>query len=56
VTTLILVAGFGAMMTSPMPGIRLFAGLSALTLITALIGDLLIFPAMLVYASRVTRV
>lgn len=55
VTTLILLAGFAAMMTSPMPGIRLFAGLSALTLVAALIGDLLIFPALLVFASSKTR-
>ncbi len=55
VTTLILVAGFGAMMTSPLPGVRMFACLSALTLGTALIGDLLIFPAMLVYASSDRR-
>ncbi|TWT94498.1 efflux RND transporter permease subunit [Stieleria varia] len=51
VTTIILFSGFAAMMTSPLPGVRLFAGLSALTLVTALIGDLLIFPAMLVVGS-----
>ncbi len=51
VTTLILVAGFASMMASPMPSVRLFAGLSALTLLTALVGDLLILPAMLVFAS-----
>ncbi len=48
ITTLILLAGFTAMLASPLPGVRLFAALSALTLVTALIGDLMIFPAMLV--------
>ena len=49
VTTTILLGGFIAMLTSPMPGIRMFAMLSGVTLITALIGDLLLFPAMLVW-------
>ncbi len=49
VTTAILLGGFIAMLTSPMPGIRLFAILSSVTLIAALVGDLLLFPAMLVW-------
>ncbi len=49
VTTTILLGGFAAMMTSPMPGIRLFAMLSGVTLIAALIGDVLLFPAMLLW-------
>jgi predicted RND superfamily exporter protein len=52
VTTIILLVGFGTMMTSPLPGVQIYAGLSALTLLTALIGDLLILPALLVFASR----
>jgi predicted RND superfamily exporter protein len=49
VTTVILLGGFAAMLTSPMPGVQLFACLSGLTLITALIGDLFLFPAMLLW-------
>ncbi len=52
VTTLILMVGFGTMMMSPLPGVRMYAGLCALTLLTALVGDLLILPAMLVVASK----
>ena len=55
VTTLILLSGFGSMLTSPLPGVRIFAGLSAFTLFAALIGDLLIFPAMLVFAGKSTK-
>lgn len=51
VTTAILLSGFASMLTSPLPGVRMFAALSALTLITALVGDLLILPAMLVFIS-----
>ena len=47
VTTVILLGGFAAMLTSPMPGVQLFAFLSGITLIAALIGDLFLFPAML---------
>ena len=49
VTTTILLGGFAAMMVSPMPGIQLFAALSAVTLLAALIGDLFLFPAMLLW-------
>ncbi len=49
VTTVILLGGFAAMLTSPMPGVQLFACLSGVTLITALIGDLFLFPAMLLW-------
>ena len=52
VTTLILLVGFATMLTSPLPAVRLYAALSGLTLITALIGDLLILPAMLVAAGK----
>lgn len=49
VTTMILLGGFAAMLTSPMPGIRLFACLSGVTLMAALIGALFLFPAMLLW-------
>jgi predicted RND superfamily exporter protein len=52
VTTAILLAGFIAMLVSPMPGIRLFALLSSVTLISALIGDLLFFPAILLWGLK----
>jgi predicted RND superfamily exporter protein len=52
VTTLILLGGFLALMTSPLPSIRLFSVLSAAILIAALVGDLLLFPAMLVFSTR----
>jgi len=51
VTTTILLGGFAAMLTSPMPGIQLFACLSGVTLVTALVGDLFLFPAMLLWAG-----
>jgi len=51
ITTAILLGGFAAMMTSPMPAIQLFAALSAITLLVALIGDLVFFPAMLLWAG-----
>lgn len=49
VTTTILLGGFAAMLTSPMPGIQLFACMSGVTLVSALIGDLFLFPAMLLW-------
>ncbi len=52
VTTTILLGGFAAMLTSPMPGIRLFACLSGVTLFAALVGDLLLFPAMLLWGEQ----
>ena len=52
VTTLILFAGFASMMTSPLPSVRIFAAMCGLTLVTALVGDLLILPAMLVFVDR----
>ena len=51
VTTLILIGGFAALMISPLPSIRMFSTLSAVILVAALIGDLLLFPAMLVFAA-----
>ncbi len=55
VTTLILLGGFAALMASPLPSIRLFSVLSGAILVTALIGDLILFPAMLVWGTRVFK-
>ncbi len=52
VTTLILLGGFVALSTSPLPSIRLFSILSAAILVAALVGDLVLFPAMLVFGTR----
>jgi predicted RND superfamily exporter protein len=46
-TSLVLVAGFASLQTSDMPTTRLFSGLSCLTIGSALIGELMILPAML---------
>lgn len=47
VTTLILLGGFCALMVSPLPSIRLFSTMSVVILISALAGDLLLLPGML---------
>lgn len=46
-TSAVLVVGFGSLQISEMPTTRLFSGLSCLTIAAALVGDLLILPAML---------
>ena len=46
-TSVVLIAGFGSLQISEMPTTRLFSGLSVLTIFAALIGDLVILPAML---------
>jgi hypothetical protein len=46
-TTLVLIAGFGVVMLSSMPSVRSFAALSCIALLAALVGDLLILPALL---------
>ena len=51
-TTGILVAGFGSMMLNPMPAIKLFSALCCVTMIAALIGDLILLPALLVVGYR----
>lgn len=45
-TSLVLIAGFGSLQVSTMPTTRLFSGLSCLAIFAALLGDLLILPAM----------
>lgn len=46
-TTAVLVGGFGTVMISAMPTMRLFSMLSCLALVAALIGDLVFLPALL---------
>lgn len=46
-TSVVLIAGFGSLQISEMPTTRLFSGLSVLTIFAALVGDLIILPAML---------
>ena len=46
-STLILLVGFSSSLASDLPHIRLFVGLSCVAIFTALLGDLLILPAML---------
>jgi predicted RND superfamily exporter protein len=46
-TSLVLLVGFGSLQISEMPTTRLFSGLSCLTIAAALVGDLLILPALL---------
>ena len=46
-TTLVVTGGFATMMLSEMPSLRMFAGLLIVALTAALIGDLLILPALL---------
>jgi predicted RND superfamily exporter protein len=54
-TTLILLAGFGSVMLSEMPSSRLFAWLSCTAIASALIGDLIILPAMVAWMIRGER-
>jgi len=46
-TSVVLIAGFGSLQISEMPTTRLFSGLSVLTIFAAVVGDLVILPAML---------
>ncbi len=48
-TTAVLVCGFGAVLLSAMPTLRLFAGLACVAFASALVGDLLILPALLAW-------
>ena len=51
-TTVALVAGHGIVLLSAFPAVRVFGMLTAVTLLAALIGDLVILPAMLVCLNR----
>jgi predicted RND superfamily exporter protein len=46
-TSLVLIGGFLAMTVSRMPGVRTFAVLSTVTLLAAIVGDLVMLPALL---------
>ncbi|MEX2127780.1 MAG: MMPL family transporter [Xanthobacteraceae bacterium] len=54
-TTLVLACGLGVTILSDLPSLRLFGWLSAFTLIAALIGDLLILPATVMWLRSVLR-
>ncbi|MBX9787654.1 MAG: MMPL family transporter [Pirellulales bacterium] len=47
-TTLVLLVGFGSVLTSAMPSSRLFAGLSCAAYTMAIAGDLVMLPALIV--------
>lgn len=48
-TTLVLVAGFGTVLMSDLPGHRTFAAMACWTIGSALVGDLIFLPALLLY-------
>lgn len=51
-TTLVLMAGFGTVLTSDLPGHRTFASMACWTIGAALIGDLVFLPALLLCFDR----
>ena len=46
-TTVVLIAGFGTVLTSDLPGHRTFASMACWTIGAALVGDLIFLPALL---------
>jgi len=54
-TSLVLACGLAVTIFSDLPSLRLFGWLSAVTLVAALIGDLLILPATVMLLRRFTR-
>ena len=54
-TTVVLVAGFMSVLTSDTRDHRIFASLSIITLVTALLCDLFMLPALLAYFDRPIR-
>lgn len=54
-TTLVLLTGFGSVLTSEMPSSRLFGSLSCLAFASAVIGDLLMLPALLTCFMKPSR-
>jgi len=52
ITTVILVAGFSTVLTSELPGQRLFAAMACATIGSALVGDLIFLPALLAIFGR----
>lgn len=51
-TTMILVAGCAVLMVSALPQVALFGFLTVITLLAALIGDLIVLPALLIGGGR----
>ena len=47
ITTVILITGFGTVLTSELPGQRYFAAMAVSTIAAALVGDLVFLPALL---------
>ncbi len=54
-TTIVLACGLAVTMFSDLPSLRLFGRLCAVTLMAALVGDLLILPATLLLVRKVQR-
>ncbi len=54
-TSMILAFGLGVTVLSDLPSLRLFGKLSALTLVAALVGDLLLLPASVLLYHRFVR-
>ena len=52
ITTFILIAGFGTVLTSDLPGQRYFATMAVSTIAAALVGDLVFLPALLATFSQ----
>lgn len=46
-SSVVLVSGFATVLTSQMPGHQVFAGMACATIVAALVGDLIILPAIL---------
>jgi len=55
VSSVILVAGLAGMLTSEVPPLRIFSGLAILAIASALIGDLLVLPAILLLVDKRTK-
>ena len=51
-TTMVLIAGFGTVLTSDLPGHRTFASMACWTIGAALVGDLVFLPALLLCFER----
>jgi len=54
-TTIVLACGLAVAMFSDLPSLRLFGRLAAITLIAALIGDLMILPSVMLLIRRMRR-
>jgi len=54
-TTIVLACGLAVAMFSDLPSLRLFGRLAAITLVAALIGDLMILPSVMLLIRRMRR-